>query len=99
MTVERLPELQGRSGEHEALLRLLQRVRTGHSSVQVLRGEAGVGKSSLLDYVAERASKWRVARVGGVESEMELAFAGLHQLCMPLRDGLDALPEPQRDAL
>src|SRR6478735_9361058 len=71
----------------------------GQSSVQVLRGEAGVGKSSLLDYVAQQASGCHVARIAGVESEMELAYAGLHQLCMPLLDGLDALPEPQRDAL
>jgi DNA-binding CsgD family transcriptional regulator len=91
--------LRGRRDEQEGLVRLLQRVRTGQSSVQVLRGEAGVGKSSLLDYVAEHASECRVARIAGVESEMELAFAGLHQLCMPLRDGFDALPEPQRDAL
>ena len=65
----------------------------------VLRGEAGVGKTALLEYVAERASECRIARVAGVESEMELAFAGLHQLCAPMLDGLDALPGPQRDAL
>jgi DNA-binding CsgD family transcriptional regulator len=91
--------LRGRRDEQEALDRLLHRVRAGQSSVQVLRGEAGVGKSSLLEYVAEQASECRVARIAGVESEMELAFAGLHQLCAPMLDGLDALPEPQRDAL
>jgi len=91
--------LQGRRVEREALDRLLQRVRAGQSSVQVLRGEAGVGKSALLDYVAGHASECRVVRIAGVESEMELAFAGLHQLCAPLLDGLDALPEPQQDAL
>jgi DNA-binding CsgD family transcriptional regulator len=91
--------LQGRRNECEALDRQLQRVRAGQSSVQVLRGEAGVGKTALLTYVAERAAECRIARVAGVESEMELAFAGLHQLCAPMLDGLEALPSPQRDAL
>jgi DNA-binding CsgD family transcriptional regulator len=79
--------------------RQLQRVRAGERSVLVLRGEAGVGKTALLQYVAERASECRIARVAGVESEMELAFAGLHQLCAPMLDGLDGLPGPQADAL
>jgi DNA-binding CsgD family transcriptional regulator len=91
--------LRGRRAEREALDRQLQRVRAGQSSVQVLRGEAGIGKTALLAYVAEQASECRVARVAGVESEMELAFAGLHQLCAPMLDGLEALPGPQRDAL
>ena len=91
--------LRGRRNECEALDRQLQRVRAGQSSVQVLRGEAGVGKSALLEYVAERASECRIARVAGVESEMELAFAGLHQLCAPMLGALDGLPGPQRDAL
>ena len=65
----------------------------------VVRGEAGVGKTALLEYVAERASWCRIVRIAGVESEMELAFAGLHQLCAPILDGLDGLPGPQRDAL
>ena len=65
----------------------------------VVRGEAGVGKTALLEYVAERASWCRIVRIAGVESEMELAFAGLHQLCAPMLDGLDGLPGPQRDAL
>jgi DNA-binding CsgD family transcriptional regulator len=64
-----------------------------------LRGEAGIGKTALLGYVAERASDCRIARVAGVQSEMELAFAGLHQLCAPMLDGLEALPGPQQDAL
>jgi DNA-binding CsgD family transcriptional regulator len=67
--------------------------------VQVLRGEAGVGKSALLEYVAEQDSECHILRVAGVESEMELAFAGLHQLCAPMLDGLEALPGPQQDAL
>jgi DNA-binding CsgD family transcriptional regulator len=91
--------LRGRRIECEALDRQLQRVRAGQSSVQVLRGEAGVGKTALLEYVAERASDCRIARVAGVESEMELAFAGLHQLCAPMLDGLDGLPGPQANAL
>jgi len=67
--------------------------------VQVLRGQPGVGKTALLDYVAERAADCRVARIAGVESEMELAFAGLHLLCAPMLDGLEGLPSPQRNAL
>lgn len=77
----------------------LQRVRAGESSVLVVRGEAGVGKTALLEYVADRASACRILRVAGVESEMELAFAGLHQLCAPMVDRLDGLPGPQQDAL
>ncbi len=65
----------------------------------VLRGEPGVGKSTLLDYLAENASGFRILRAVGVESEMELAFAGLHQLCMPLMSHIDRLPGPQREAL
>lgn len=64
-----------------------------------LRGEAGIGKTALLEFVAECAQGFRTARVSGVESEMELAFAALHQLCMPHLDCLDELPAPQRDAL
>jgi hypothetical protein len=65
----------------------------------VLRGEAGVGKTVLLEYLLGRASGCRIARVAGVESEMELAFAGLHQLCAAFLDRLERLPSPQRDAL
>ena len=64
-----------------------------------MRGEAGIGKSALLEFLAERAADARIARATGVESEMELAFAGLHQLCAPMLDHLDHLPGPQRDAL
>src|ERR1700716_867814 len=91
--------LLGRRNECEVLDGLLNRVRNGESAVLVLRGEAGVGKTALLEYVAERSSGCRIVRVGGVESEMELAFAGLHQLCTPMLDGLAGLPGPQRDAL
>jgi DNA-binding CsgD family transcriptional regulator len=93
------PRLRGRHQECEALDRLLVEVRAGRSQVLVLRGEAGVGKTVLLDYVEGRASACRVARAAGVESEMELAFAGLHQLCAPILDRLVRLPGPQRDAL
>ena len=65
----------------------------------VLRGEAGAGKTALLDYASELASGFRTVHVAGVESDMELAFAGLQQLCAPLMDHLDELPEPQREAL
>ena len=65
----------------------------------VVRGEPGVGKTALLEYLAGQASGCRVARAAGVQSEMELAFAGLHQLCAPMLDHLERLPEPQRDAL
>ncbi|HZE04385.1 MAG TPA: BREX system ATP-binding domain-containing protein, partial [Solirubrobacteraceae bacterium] len=91
--------LRGRHNERDVLDRQLQRVRSGESSVLVVRGEAGVGKTALLEYVGERASRCRIVRVAGVESEMELVFAGLHQLCAPMLDGLDGLPGPQRDAL
>jgi DNA-binding CsgD family transcriptional regulator len=93
------PLLRGRRGECEALDALLHGIRAGHSAVQVLRGEAGVGKSALLDYVAERADGCRVVRVAGVQSEMELAYAGLHQLCAAMIDRVTELPGPQREAL
>jgi AAA ATPase domain len=91
--------LLGRHGECETLDRLLRSVQSGESQVLVLRGEAGIGKTALLEYVVEQASGWHIVRVGGVQSEMELAFAGLHQLCGAMLDGLDGLPGPQRDAL
>jgi hypothetical protein len=93
------PRLRGRLTECAALDQLLTDVRAGQSQVLVLRGEAGVGKTALLDHVQARASGCRVARAAGVESEMELAFAGLHQLCGPLLSRRTVLPAPQRDAL
>jgi DNA-binding CsgD family transcriptional regulator len=89
----------GRTSEREALDGLLANVRGGQSAVLVIRGEAGIGKTALLEYVAGQASEFRVAQVSGVEAEMELPFAAIHQLCAPLLDQLDALPQPQRDAL
>ena len=91
--------LHGRRGECEMLDRLVADVRAGQSRVLVLRGEPGAGKTALLDYLAQRAAGCRVARVTGVEPEMEMAFAGLHQLCAPFLDRLGHLPGPQRDAL
>src|SRR6516225_1607829 len=93
------PGLRGRQTECAALARLLAEVRAGQSRVLVLRGEAGAGKTALLDYLHEQASGFRVARAAGVESEMELAFAGLHQLCTSMLSKLAGLPGPQRDAL
>jgi DNA-binding CsgD family transcriptional regulator len=91
--------LEGRRKECAALDRLLGAARIGRSGALVARGEAGAGKSALLEYAEEAASGFRVTRAGGVESEMELAFAGLHQLCAPLLDRLERLPAPQGDAL
>src|ERR1700751_5727531 len=91
--------LRGRPNECLALDRLLDGARAGRSAALVLEGEAGVGKTALLDYAIASASDLRVLRAVWVESEMELAFAALHQLCAPLLDRLDGLPGPQRDAL
>jgi DNA-binding CsgD family transcriptional regulator len=91
--------LRDRRSECDALGRLLGAVHEGRSGVLVLRGEAGIGKTALLDHTVETASGCRVARVAGVESEMELAFAGVHQLCGQMLHRLDHLPGPQRDAL
>jgi len=94
-------ELTGRSSECAALDRLIEAVRAGESRALVVRGDPGVGKTALLDYLATRAAAagCRVARAAGVETEMTLAFAGLHQLCAPMLDDLPHLPAPQRDAL
>ena len=93
------PGLRGRRTEQAALDRLLAEVRAGRSQVLVLRGEAGVGKTVLLDYTHERAAGCRVVRAAGVESEMELPFAVLHQMCAPMLASLADLPRPQSDAL
>ncbi len=91
--------LWGRESERAVLERQLAKVRDGHSAVLVLRGEAGIGKSALLEYTADSADGCRVVRAAGVEAEMELAFGGLHQLCAPFLDHLGNLPDPQRTAL
>jgi DNA-binding CsgD family transcriptional regulator len=91
--------LRGRAAECERLDQLIADARGGTSSALVIRGEPGVGKTALLDYLLEHAAGCRIVRAAGVESEMELAFAGLHQLCAPLMEGLAELPAPQRAAL
>ncbi|MEU1600785.1 AAA family ATPase [Streptomyces sp. NPDC005708] len=91
--------LRGRTTECRRLDQLLAETRSGRSGTLVICGEPGIGKSALLDYLAEQASDCHVVRAWGVESEMELAFAGLHQLRAPMLDRLERLPPPQRDAL
>ncbi len=91
--------LADRRGECGVLDQLVEAVLSGESRVLLVRGEPGVGKSALLDYLAGRAAGCRVVRAVGVESEMELAFAGLHQLLASMLDRLDRLPGPQREAL
>jgi DNA-binding CsgD family transcriptional regulator len=92
MLLDRLPE-------RAAITQLLDTARAGRSGVLVMRGEPGVGKTALLEYAIESSAGLRVARVAGVESEMELAFAALQQLCAPMLDKLGGLPDPQRAAL
>jgi DNA-binding CsgD family transcriptional regulator/tetratricopeptide (TPR) repeat protein len=91
--------LTGRLAERAVLDRFVAGVRAGEGRALVLRGEPGVGKTALLDYLAGRAPGCRVVRAAGVQSEMELAFAGLHQLCAPMLDQAESLPVPQREAL
>jgi DNA-binding CsgD family transcriptional regulator len=93
------PALVDRQRERAVLDGLVQDLRSGRGRALVVRGEAGVGKSALLEYAAGAAADIRLVRAAGVESEMELAFAGLHQLCAPLLDRLEGLPVPQRDAV
>ncbi|GAB2580554.1 helix-turn-helix transcriptional regulator [Kribbella endophytica] len=93
------PVLLGRAGECARLDELISAVRRGESRSLTLQGEAGIGKTALLQYLVSSASDLTVLQTTGVESEMELAFAGLHQLCAPLIDRVDSLPDPQRDAL
>jgi DNA-binding CsgD family transcriptional regulator len=91
--------LVDRRMERSALDSLVASARGGLGSALVLRGEPGIGKTALLDYAIESASGFRIARAVGVESEMELAYAALHQLCAPVLGRLERLPGPQRDAL
>ena len=94
-----MPGLTDRHTECDVLGRLVAAVRAGESRALVVHGEPGVGKTALLEYLAGQASGCRVAHAGGVQSEMELAFAVLHQLCAPMLDRLERLPASQRDAL
>ena len=91
--------LTDRRSEREMLDRLLGSVRAGESRALVVRGDPGVGKTALLDYLVDQAQGCRVAHTAGVQSEMELAFAGLHQLCAPILGHAERLPGPQHDAL
>src|SRR5262245_47655738 len=92
-------ELFGRDAERQVLDGIVADVHAGRSRVVVLRGEAGVGKSALLGYLTGRATGWNLATAVGVESEMELAYSGLHQLCAPMLERLEQLPPPQQEAL
>ena len=91
--------LIGRRAECHTLDLLVQATRSGQSQVLVVHGEAGVGKTALLDDLNAQASGCRVLRVAGSQPDVKLAYAGLHQLCAPMLDQLEALAEPQRDAL
>ena len=93
------PVFRGRTSERGQLDRLLAKVLTGESAAVVLRGEAGIGKTALLDHCVGQATGFSVVRVAGAESEMELPFAGLHQLCAPMLTNVASLPEPQQNAL
>ena len=99
MTRARAEGLTDRRSERKALDRLVQAVRGGQSRALVIRGDPGVGKTVLLDYLAGQVQGCRVARAVGVQTEMELAFAGMHQLCAPMLGRAEHLPAPQRDAL
>ncbi len=92
-------EFRDRRAERRVLDGLVAAVRKGESRALVLHGEAGVGKTALLEYLASHAPGCRVVRTAGVQSEMELPFAGVHQLCAPMLDRLERLPVPQADAL
>ena len=93
------PAFRGRSRERDVLYRLLTDIRGGGGAALVIRGEAGIGKTALLRYCAGRAAECRVAQIAGFESEFELPFAALHQLCAPMLRMRNALPEPQAHAL
>ena len=95
----RAPGLTNRRSERNTLDRLADAVRGGQSRSLVMRGDAGMGKTVLLDYLAGQARGCQVARAAGVQTEMELAFAGLHQLCAPMLGRGGHLPAPQQDAL
>ncbi len=92
-------QLLGREREREVLERLLEGARAGHGGVLVLHGEPGVGKTALLDHAVEIGHGFRVVRTAGVEGEMELPYAALQQLCAPILDLTERLPDPQRNAL
>src|SRR3954454_11423481 len=94
-----IPMLRGRQEEFAVLDGLLDEARAGRSGVLILRGQAGIGKTALLEHASASAPDFRLSRAAGIESEMELAFAALHQLCAPVLDFVDRLHAPQREAL
>ena len=91
--------LTDRSTECAAIDGFLRSVRSGQSRALVVHGDPGIGKTALLEYLAWTAAACRVLAVAGVQSEMEIAFAGLHQLCSPMLQHVGSIPDPQRDAL
>jgi predicted ATPase len=91
--------LLGRQRERAVLDRLLDTARSGHSAVLVVHGDPGVGKTALLEYAIEAAEDFHVVRTSGVEGEFDLDYAALHQLCTPILEFIDRLPDPQRNAL
>src|ERR687898_3424514 len=91
--------LRGRAVACATLDRLLDAARSGESGALLVRGEPGIGKTALLEYAIDSAPDMRLLRAAGVQSEIELAFAGLHQLCAPLLDRLARLPDPQQQAV
>jgi DNA-binding CsgD family transcriptional regulator len=99
MAAQSSPVFRGRAAERDLLSGLLEEVRGGASAAVVVRGGAGIGKTALLDECVGRASGVRVVRIAGVQSEMELPFAGLHQLCIPMLHAVERLPDPQQSAL
>ena len=93
------PGLLGREREREVVGRLLEGVRAGHGGVLVLHGEPGVGKTALLEFALEDGQDFGVVRTAGIEGEMELPYAALQQLCSPIIELTERLPDPQREAL
>jgi hypothetical protein len=91
--------LRGRAGECASLDAVAAALRKGQSCSLLLRGEAGMGKTALLEHLVASASDLTIVRAAGVELEMELDYAGLHQVCGPLLDRLDSIPTPQRQAI
>lgn len=99
MLAQSSPAFRGRLEERDHLTTLLEKVRAGESAALVVRGEAGIGKTALLEQCIATASGFQVARIAGTESEMELPFAGLHQLCASMLAEAERVPGPQQNAL
>ena len=91
--------LHGRQRERAVLERLLDTARDGHGAVLVVHGDPGVGKTALLEYAVDAGQDFRVVRTAGVEGEMQLDYAALQQLCSPILELIERLPDLQRDAL